>query len=46
VDSIPKFKGRVDEDVKGFIDHIDRVSILEGWTDAHRWWCSASITNR
>jgi hypothetical protein len=36
VDSIPKFEGRVDEDVHGFIDHIDRVAISEGWTDAHR----------
>ncbi|KAK4035888.1 hypothetical protein OUZ56_027967 [Daphnia magna] len=36
VDSIPKFEGRVDEDVRGFIDHIDRVAISEGWTDAHR----------
>ncbi|KAK4030909.1 hypothetical protein OUZ56_024295 [Daphnia magna] len=28
---IPKFEGRVDEDVWGFIDHIDTVAISEDW---------------
>ncbi|KAI9552590.1 hypothetical protein GHT06_020455 [Daphnia sinensis] len=36
VDSIPKFEGRVDEDVQGFIDHIDRIAVSEGWTDVQR----------
>ena len=36
VDRIPKFEGRVDEDVEGFIDHINRVAISGGWKDAHR----------
>ncbi|KAI9551047.1 hypothetical protein GHT06_007647 [Daphnia sinensis] len=36
VDSIPKFEGRMDEDVQGFINHIDRVATSEDWTDAHR----------
>jgi hypothetical protein len=35
-DSIPKFEGRIDEDFKGFLDHINREAISEGWTDAHR----------
>jgi hypothetical protein len=37
VDSIPKFEGRMDEDVQGFINHIDRVATSEDWTDAHRF---------
>lgn len=36
VDSILKFEGCIDEDVQGFIDHIDRVTISEGWTDANK----------
>ncbi|EFX64495.1 hypothetical protein DAPPUDRAFT_118121 [Daphnia pulex] len=35
VDSIPKFEVRMDEDVQGFINHIDRVATSEDWTD-HR----------
>lgn len=36
VESLPKFAGRIDEDVQRFVDHVDQVATAEHWNDAHR----------
>ncbi|KZR99160.1 Uncharacterized protein APZ42_005087 [Daphnia magna] len=33
VNSLPHFSGSADEDAQGFVDQVNRVAGLEGWTD-------------
>lgn len=36
VETISYFKGKIDDDVRGFVDHVERVATSEGWTADHR----------
>ncbi|KAI9558362.1 hypothetical protein GHT06_015120 [Daphnia sinensis] len=36
VDSIPCFEGKLMDFLQDFVDFVDRVAVVEGWTDAQR----------
>jgi hypothetical protein len=36
VETISCFEGKIDDDVRSFVDHVERVATSEGWTADHR----------